>query len=532
MKQRIGSIALFFLVACVSPVAAEGHDQWETCRNAPVRRCVLDEAVDLLNLLDPTPGRAALLVSIAETRAQAGDVASAAALARNTSAGDSSRLVLLRAVAAGQVRTGHQREAAETFDQALQVAYAIKDPLQRAEALDKIAKDQVTSGFAAAAEVTYDQTLQAAQAVRIVADEQGQIPTPEQRLARLLKELALRQAAMGQLAQALETARGIRYDLVTRTATFVALADLALRAGGRMDAVAVLGEAVDAAEREGSGGEPWPSLVADSHMRILHGDSGYISLLCDIAKAQARAGLTAEAAHAFEQAAQAVPNMPGYKPFGREWSGVFELAGIADAEHEAGFDVVAQATLARAAALAELVPDRWQLETRARIAESQVRLGLSAAAATTIALVREEAAVHASAYELAGIAAVHARAGRDDEAATMFAEALAMARAADEGRRGHWLTSIADAQEKVGLLDSAATTFGEALANPPHDSSHTRSSGLINMIYSIARDDPRGARVVAASPDLRRRLIDATQEIDDRLIRAQLLNAIARAMPD
>jgi tetratricopeptide (TPR) repeat protein len=532
VKQTIRSIVFFFLVASVSPTAAEGRDdQWEVCRKTPVRTCVLDEAVDLVKLLDRTSRRSALLASIAEARAEAGDVASATALVLAIPLDDASRVSGLRAVAEAQARTGHLQEAAEEFDQALQLVYAVKDPLRRGMALHAIAKAQAHSGFAAAAEETYDQALQAAQTVRI-AGESGRvtIPTPEQKLASLLKELAMHQAEIGQLAQALETTRGIHYDLLTRASTFLALADLALSTGARMDAVAILHEALEAAHREGYGGESWPSYEA-AGFRLEHGGSNYVYGLCDIAKAQARAGLAAEAAQTFEEVAQAVnDDQTDLKPFGREWSATFDLTKIADAQREAGLVAVAQATLARAAALANAVPDRTMIEARVRVAESQMRAGLSAAA-STIALVREEAGVLRQPHVLARIAAAEARAGLNDEAAGTFTEALAIARSADEGRRSRALLSIAEAQDEAGLVESAATTFAEALASPPHGPTETRSNDLFYMIGEIVHGG-RGARVLAASPELRSRLMDAAHEIEDRLARAELLHAIAKALPD
>jgi hypothetical protein len=77
----------------------------------------------------------------------------------------------------------------------------------------------------------------------------------------------------------------------------------------------------------------------------------------------------------------------------------------------------------------------------------------------------------------------------------MFAEAVAMARVADEGRRDRALMSIVEA----GLVESSTTTFGEVLASP------TRSNALFFIITEIVHGD-RGARALAASPELRIRM--------------------------
>src|SRR4051794_30004563 len=54
---------------------------WEECLTAPDRACVLEEAMDLVYLLDRTDRRQAFVAAVAETWARAGEVDKAKGLA-------------------------------------------------------------------------------------------------------------------------------------------------------------------------------------------------------------------------------------------------------------------------------------------------------------------------------------------------------------------------------------------------------------------------------------------------------------------
>ena len=180
-------LALSLGLAGVSPTGAQGLNtrSWEDCLKAPDRACVLDEAIGLVEPLDKTDRRQALVAAVAETWARAGDVDTAAQLA--TQVPDRlplARIAVLREIAAALARASHHEKAEAAFEQALQLAYGWKDPLQRAETLLAIAKAEAAVDMKAPADTTFDQVLQAAATVGIIG-EKGRItlPAPETRLA-------------------------------------------------------------------------------------------------------------------------------------------------------------------------------------------------------------------------------------------------------------------------------------------------------------------------------------------------------------
>jgi tetratricopeptide (TPR) repeat protein len=365
-------LALSLVLAGVSPSYAQGLNtrSWEDCLKAPDRACVLDEAIGLVEPLDKTDRRQWLVAAVAETWARAGDVDTAMQLA--TQIPDRlplARVAVLREIAAALARASHHEKAEAAFDQALQLADGWNDPLQRAESLLAIAKAQAAAGMKAAADTTFDQALQAAATVRIIGRKGGfTLPLPETRLALLLQQLAMRRAEAGDIAQALQIARSTAYDLGIRARTLLALADLQMRAGAAAEAT--LDEALAAEHDARPGMAQWPS-IRDSGIRVTQNSSGDAGLLCDIAKAQARAGLTAKAVASFDEALRAaqaivVPNPAS----GSQDAAIADaLVRIADAQREAGLNAAARATMDRAALAAEATFGLARPRALARLAE-------------------------------------------------------------------------------------------------------------------------------------------------------------------
>jgi tetratricopeptide (TPR) repeat protein len=535
-------LAVSFL-AGVSPSCAQGQSgqSWEDCLKAPDRACVLDQAIDLVDTLDRTDRRAAVVAAVAETWARAGEVDTATQLAAQLPDELFARVAVLREIAAAQARASRSEKAEATFDQARQLASGWKDALQRAEMFYAIADAQAAAGLKTAADTTFDQALQAAAAVRIVG-QKGRIalPAPETRLAHLLQQLAVRRMEAGDVGQALQIARSIAFDLQTRARTLLALADLQMRAGA--EAEATLDEALAAVHAQ-SGMAQWPS-VRDSGIAVTENSFGNVGLLCDIAKAQARAGLSAKATASFDEALRAAQALVQ----GPALDGVDAIADallrIADAEREAGFGAAAHATLDRAALAAEAAFGAARAISLARLAAVRTKSGEAAPDTFARALLVARALPNdrVRALALQTVAGAQADAGLRDDSARTFAEAVDLARL--QGGEGA-LIGIAVAQRHAGLVEEAGATFEDALAAILSDDQKWKTTRLVSLIHQIVDD---GRNIVTASPTLRLRLVEAAEVIADTDVTAgktlfdplwptggqaaEVLAAIARALPN
>jgi hypothetical protein len=137
---------------------------------------------------------------------------------------------------------------------------------------------------------------------------------------------------------------------------------------------------------------------------------------------------------------------------------------------------------------------------------------------------------------------VQVEAGLRDDGARTFVEAVGLARL----QGGQTLGSIADAQRRAGFIEEAAATFEEALKVTLSGDDKGKIS-LASLLVHLIVDNDRG-KVVAASPTLRIRLVEAAEAIAESGIwlgqkrvdplwppRAQaavILSAIAGALPN
>jgi tetratricopeptide (TPR) repeat protein len=528
--MRRPPIVVVVLVAILGISPARSVDassrSWEDCLKAPDKECVLNEAIDQLYLMDRTDRRAALIGSVAQSWAKAGEIEKAEQLAWQLPDRLLIRTTVLREIAAAQARAARQKDAQATFGAALQLAYGWKDPLERGEVLYAIAAAQAEVAMKAVADITFDQALQAAEAVHI-AGEKGRIvlPSPESRLARLLRSLALHTAEDSGIPQAMEIARSIPYDAATRVETLLALADVQMRAGASPEAV--LDEALVAVRDPGSSVAQWPSF-RDSGI-MTKGSSGNVRLLCDIGRAQSRAGLMGDARATFDEALQTIVGALSLPPSATALPTASSdaLADIADAQREAGLTSAAHETLYRAAMAADATtPDRARAIALARVAEVR-----SKAADPTPDYFAHALAVartldnRASASALLAVASSEARVGLRDAAAGSFAEAIELAR--EDGRM---LREAASAQLRAGLIGEAAATFEHAFTATMADTKRTLFD-LPQLARMIAYDG-QGNALLAVSPTLGVRLLEAADTVTERIARAELLSAIARALPN
>jgi len=488
----------------------------------------LDEAIALLNLQDRTDRRQSVIATVAQTWARAGEIDRATRLAAQVPDRLLARIAMLREIAAARARASHREEAEAGFDRALQLAYRWKDPMERAEALYAIAQAQEAAGMKADADITFDQAPQAAARVRIVGQkDQVTYPSPENRLARLLQRLAMHQAEAGEIAQALQIARSIAYDLETRARTLLAIADLQTRAGASPEAT--LDEAL-AAERDArSGMARWPS-IRDSGIRVTtSNDSGNVDLLCDIAKAQARAVLTAKAVATLDEALRAARGieMPDTVLIKRDTAVARALVRVADAQREAGLNTAARETLDRAALAAEATFGGGRADALAWLAEARTKAGDGAqdTFARALSIARALPNDFQRARALLRIAAAQIGAGLRNEGVRTFAEAVGFARG--QGL----LADIANAQHGAGLTEEAAATFEEALTAATAGGGKLKAGLLISLFRAIAYND-RGKALVASSPSLHLRLLEAADAITERLGRAEMLSVIAPMLPN
>jgi tetratricopeptide (TPR) repeat protein len=414
---------------------------------------------------------------MAETWAQAGEIDKAKGLAVQVPDRMLARVSLLREIASAQARASHREEAEAAFGRALALALRWNDPFERVEALEAIAQAQEAAGLKADAGTTVDQVLQ------------------------------------------------------TRAQTLLAIVDLQMRAGAAAEAT--LDEARAAEHDARFGRAQWPS-YRDPGIRITtETSSGNVRLLCDIAKAQARAGLNAKAIATFDEAmraAQAI-SFVGSNAVKPDAAIAGALVNVADAQREAGLITAARETLDRAALSAEASFGRkravallWLAEARTKAGDADAAQNLFARALTIGRTLRDDPQ---RARALQQVAVAQIGAGLHNEGLRTFVEAVAFARL----QRGMLLSEIANAQHRAGLTEEAAATFGEALSATISDDEKAKEFRLTSLIGTIAQNDPLRA-LVAARPSLRLRLLEAVQAIPDRLDRAAALSVIARALPN
>ena len=524
------AIAVVVLVAILGIWPARRLDasspSWDDCLKAPDRECVLNEAIDQLYLMDRTDRRAAVIGSVAQSWAKAGEIDKAEQLARQLPDRLLIRMTALREIAAAQARAARQKDAQATFGAALQLAYGWKDPLERGEVLYAIASEQAGVAMKAAADITFDQALQAAESVHI-AGEKGRIvlPSPETRLARLLRSLAMHAAQDGRIPQAVEIARSIPYDAATRVETLLALADVQMRAGASPEAV--LDEALVAVRHPGSSMAQWPSF-RDSGI-MTKGTSDHVHLLCDIGRAQSRAGLMGDARATFDEALQTIVGALSLPPSAnaQPTASSNALADIADAQRGAGLTSAAHETLYRAAMAADATtPERARAIALARVAEVRSKATDPTpdyfAHALAVARTLDD---RSGTSALLAIASSEARVGLREAAANTFAEAIGLAR--EDGRM---LREAASAQWRAGLIGEAAATFERAFTATMTDTK--RAPFDLPQLARMIAHDGQGSALLAVSPRLGVRLLEAADSVTEQIGRAELLSAIARALPD
>jgi tetratricopeptide (TPR) repeat protein len=522
-------VSIFLALSCsITPARAgdASETEWQDCRKAPRRACLLDEATRTLDLQERSDKRATMIASVAQVWAKAGEIDKAAELAAQLPDRMQVRIAVLREIAAAQERAGRRTEAGVIFDQALQLAFGLKDRLERAEALEAIAESQTAVGLTAAADTTADQALQAVLAVNIQSEPRGiNIPSPERRAAQLLATIARHELDTGDTARALRTARTIPYIADARVQALLAVAERQGNAGTNPDTL--FDEALDVLRDPDFDPAKWPLSSAPGVTILLESGTGRLDQLYAIARAQARAGLVGKAMATFNEALETARSLKPIALWPRERDIAIALAHVADAQQQAGLPAAARASLQEARDVTTAITsDLHRVAALARIAAVQVKLDgpsvdpFGPAFAVAGLLPRERERLLA----LQWIAVAQADADQRDAAAHTFSTAIWLA-----GQDHQTLNNIGEAQRRAGFIPEAAATFDKALAAAMSGDEQTRKFSLLWLIRGVARD--RGTDMITAYPPLGRRLAEAV-DASDRASRANILTTIARVFPE
>jgi tetratricopeptide (TPR) repeat protein len=286
--------------------------------------------------------------------------------------------------------------------------------------------------------------------------------------------------------------------------------------------------AVERAARAGTA--QWPT---DSATRATTWNrSGDPNLLCDIAKAQARAGLTTKAVAALDEALRSARGIFVLDSalIKQDTAIAVALAHVADAQREVGLNAAARETLDRAALAAEATLGGGRADALASLAVARTKAGEAAQDTFVRALSIARALPNdfQRALPLMRVALAQVGAGLRNEAVRTFAEAVGFARSQDARML---LADIANAQYRAGLMEEAAVTFEEALSYAMSSNDKRKTASPATLIRAVTYND-RGTVLIAALPSLRLRLLEAADTITDRVGRAEMLSIIARALPN
>jgi hypothetical protein len=419
-----------------------------------------------------------LLHRVATAQLETGDLAAALETARSLSGGWQ-RASLLRELAAAQAGTGDAETARRTFAAAREDARSTSDWWQRGSLLRDLAAAQARAGDAAgalqtAADIANPQDrARAFEQVAAAQARAGDAPGARQTFARaldavrapgspqaadeVLKQIALTQAQVGELAAARDTVQLVSDDGV-RDWTLRVLAINLARAG---DCAAAL-EVVPAIRREMEQGMALAVIVqvqadagdlaaARRTAQTIPASGERAGAWHTLARAEARAGQLA----AGWQTIQAIPESRARNR---------ALQDLAGAQAQVGDFAAARHTAAA-------IPDRsFRFQAFWDVALVQVRAGDAAAARQTFAAALNAPAVApgvpGQVRALAEVAVVQAGAGQRP-AGDPFAAALRLARGIShpeerDGALGETVDVLIRFKDWAGALDVAADMLGEA----------------------------------------------------------------------
>jgi tetratricopeptide (TPR) repeat protein len=537
MHRAISSVTLIVLTLVWCSIGeAQGppsSPSWERCHNAPMRACLLDEALTRALSVGPSVSRAYLLGTIAEAQAAAGDVQKALQIAESIPRDQAPRVTALRAVAGAQARLGLTSEARETFSQARQLADLLEDQVTRAEALKSIAQAQAEAGMTAEAADSFEVTLAVAKAVEIQARSPCVLVSfQEARLEFLFKRLAERQARAGDISDSLQTARLIKYQPHVRAGVLRMTAETEAQRGQKVEAGLILKEALEAAHESQTPPEFWPSCPGVRHMAA--SPELYAETLLDVAKAQAKMALMEDAAATLEAALQFVLRIKDRPAWTADVSRALVLTKIAEAQSETGFGPQSGATFERAVqAASEVWEARNHIMVLAQLGRAQHKAGRVAEAMRTfdeaLTLARDLDNYSERANGLLTLLDAELELGLADTDRILLEAIEATRSIPEQSKRVVLLVRIASARERTGRLEGAVNTYREALEAVDA----TRISiGRANVLFLVIRTLPGRPPVTRLLAESAPQAIQIAASIEPELRRAEALVVIAGALPN
>jgi tetratricopeptide (TPR) repeat protein len=530
----VGGVSLLVLALAFCPASLAqgpaGDADWDRCVKAPTRACILDEA--LLRALSIGPTASRQFGEIAEAQASAGNLQTALRIAHSIPSNQRPRVTALRSIARAQASVGLANEAKATFIEAHQLAAALVDQLDGAEALLSIAQAEAETGMAA--EATFAESLQRAEAVKMRAGPTCEISRlPERQLDSLLKALAQQQAMSGNISEALRIARSIRYDPIIRAEALRAIGEVQARSGGQSEAGQILKEAMEAARAAQMPRENWPSCPG---MRFVTSPESYAEALCMISEAQAKTGRTEDAASTLELALQSIPAIKDDALWKAEVSRSLVLSAIAEAQSEVGLKPQSEATFERAAQMASEVREpKHRVMALTRLARARYKARETDAAGTfddALALARGLEKSFERADGLLGVVQAKADLGLTNDAIPILIQALAATRSIpDKFARVLLLQRIAKAQQNAGRLQDGAATYTEALDALDTAEDVQGRSQRANSLFMLIRSwpgQPQDTKLIALTASQMVRIADSINE----KWRPEALVLIAKALPN
>ena len=506
----------------------------------------MDEALVHALAVVPSENRTAQLGTIAEAQAAAGNVEAALRIAQLIPSDQASRIAALRSIAGAQARRGMASQAKETFTQAYELAEARASQLGRAEVLYSLAQGEAEAGMAAEATNTFEESLKLAASLAETPEILASSPcvlsrSAESKLDGLLKGLAEQQARAGSLSNALRAARSIKYILSAKAEALRAIAEIQAQNGLKDEAGLILKDAMEAAHAS-----PIEYLPSCPNARQVAYPSLSVGMLCDIAKAQAKAGLIEDAAATLGEALQLVPSIKD-SPLLREdlsealaflradLSRSLALSVIATAQNEAGFTTQSAATFERAMqAASEVKAAAPHIMALIRLGRAQYQAGHITAVADAfddaLTLARKLENNLARAHQLLNVLEAKVEVGLAVDGDSTLVEAVETAQSTtDASRHAVLLQKIALAQEKMGHREEAAAMYREALeATDVVADRLARRSVLMGLILGT----PLGSQPSRLIAESAAQVARIAQSIGDELGRSSALVVIARALPN
>lgn len=349
--QNIGNISLKGMLEVIAVAA------WSACLASPKRACVLNQAVKLVaSFKDPGEMHTKALGAIAMAQAKAGLLKEAAATfdyamqaARRIR--EIERIQIVISIGTAQANAGFLREARSAFDEALKMAQS--QPLTtetRAEEFASLAEAQGKTGMMKEASTTLDRALNNLKGIPNESWNARERTSALASIARAQVKIGLGKEAVANFEQAQQVAQSIK-DEKSRGSALGAIATAYARSGNIPDAQKLL-EAIK---------------VQDNYLD----DYGRSVALAALAEAQAKVG----------NVAAALQIVQSIKP--KELRAM-ALTSIAASHAKSG-------KIGQARQAAESIePAEWRGEAMAFVGEGQVRNGGATEALKSAQYIKKE----------------------------------------------------------------------------------------------------------------------------------------------